>query len=180
MFLQILKAAEEKRARIQKNLKRLKKRVAAGDEFMRQHKYSWDWVFVFKVAEADEVPTPFQKRHSVRNVISKLCEAGLQTSMFYSVQQDEVYCKVPRPPPPHTDTYTHLFTLPTGVGHQVRAHPDRLKAEADRIDMQVPLDESCLKVFGHDLHRARPYLSLSASNNINEDGPQTPSPASAG
>lgn len=45
----VLKDAEEKRLRIQKNLKRLKKRIAAGDEFMAQHGYSWDWVLVFKV-----------------------------------------------------------------------------------------------------------------------------------
>ena len=116
----VLRQAEEKRLRIQKNLKRLRKRVVAGDDFMKEHGYSWDWVFVFKVAEADELPLPFQKKNSVRAVVSKLCEAGLQTSMFYSVQQDEVYCKV-------------------------RAHPDRLKAEADRIDYSMRLDSLCLK-----------------------------------
>lgn len=52
---QILANAEEKRQRIQKNLKRLRKRIMKNDEFMQQHKYSWDWVLVFKVAEADEV-----------------------------------------------------------------------------------------------------------------------------
>lgn len=40
--------------------------------------------------------------------------------MFYSVQQDEVYCKV-------------------------RAVPDRLKMEADRIDYNMPLDSACMK-----------------------------------
>ena len=57
-------------------------------------------------------PTAFQRKNGLRTVVSKLSEAGLQTSMFYSVQQDEVYCKV-------------------------RAHPDRLKAEADRINLNV-------------------------------------------
>ena len=52
---QILANAEVKRQRIQKNLKRLRKRIMNNDEFMKQHKYSWDWVLVFKVAEADEV-----------------------------------------------------------------------------------------------------------------------------
>jgi len=116
----VLADAEEKRLRIQKNLKRLKKRIAAGDEFMAEHGYSWDWVFVFKVAEADDKPDHFQRKFSVRNIVSKLCEAGLQTSMFYSVQQDEVYCKV-------------------------RAVPDRLKSEADRINHPMQLDPMCLK-----------------------------------
>jgi hypothetical protein len=83
----VLKQAEEKRMRIQKNLKLLRKRIIAGDEFFKTHLYSWDWVMVFKVAEADEKPTNYQKKHSIKNVVSKLCEAGLQTSMFYSVQQ---------------------------------------------------------------------------------------------
>jgi len=52
---QILANAEAKRLRVQKNLKRLRKRIMNNDEFMKQHKYSWDWMFVFKVAEADEV-----------------------------------------------------------------------------------------------------------------------------
>lgn len=83
----VLKQAEEKRARIQKNLRLLRKRIIAGDEFFKTHLYSWDWVMVFKVAEADEKPTHFQKKHSIKNVVSRLCESGLQTSMFYSVQQ---------------------------------------------------------------------------------------------
>jgi anoctamin-10/anoctamin-7 len=116
----VLKQAEEKRKRIQKNLKLLRKRVIAADEFYKAHLYSWDWVMVFKVAEADEKPTNYQKKHNVKTVVSRLCEAGLQTSMFYSVQQDEVYCKI-------------------------RAHPDRLKTEADRINHPMPLDENFLK-----------------------------------
>lgn len=87
----VLKQAEEKRIRIQKNLKLLRKRIIAGDDFFKAHSYSWDWVFVFKVAEADEKPTNFQKKHSIKNVVSRLCEAGLQTTMFYSVQQVRFY-----------------------------------------------------------------------------------------
>lgn len=83
----VLKQAEEKRLRIQKNLKLLRKRIIASDDFFKAHLYSWDWVLVFKVAEADEKPTNFQKKHSIKNVVSRLCEAGLQTTMFYSVQQ---------------------------------------------------------------------------------------------
>lgn len=90
------------------------------DDFSKANGYSYDFVFVFRVFSSDDKPTDYQRKHSVRKVVTRLCESGLATSMFYSVQQDEVYCKV-------------------------RALPSRLQAEADRINYSMPLDAQSLK-----------------------------------
>lgn len=116
----VLKDAEEKRLRVAKNLKRLKKRIKQQDEFSKAHGYNYDLVLVFTIHEASDRPSDYQRKHSVRKVVTRLCEAGLETSMFFSVQQDEVYCKV-------------------------RANPVRLQTEADRINHKMPLDAALLK-----------------------------------
>ncbi len=84
----VLKMADERRKRIERNIQKLEKKIKDADpEFHKKHGYTWDWVLVFKVAEADDIPTLYQRKHSARTVVSRLTEAGLETLLFYSVQQ---------------------------------------------------------------------------------------------
>mmetsp|Transcript_20422 Transcript_20422/g.69393 ORF Transcript_20422/g.69393 Transcript_20422/m.69393 type:complete len:748 (+) Transcript_20422:84-2327(+) len=117
-LLKIAKAYDAKlRARVADiELSRKKSR----DAFRVQNGYSWDWVVVFKVLEEDEKTKPFQREHSVKWILSKFAQGGLQMRMFYSVQNDEVYCKL-------------------------RATLERLEKEADRIDYKLPLDPQALQ-----------------------------------
>lgn len=56
--------------------------------------HSYDWVFVFQVRDEWDDLDDFQKEFSMKRVINALAAAGLHTSQFYSVQRDEVYCKI--------------------------------------------------------------------------------------
>ena len=56
----------------------------------------------------------------MREILKKLGEGGLETKMYYSVQRDEVYCKI-------------------------RASLGRLKNEADRIDYKLLLERETLR-----------------------------------
>lgn len=78
---------------------------------------SYDWVLVFEVHEDDTMEkTEFQQKYSMKNIIGALRSAGLHTHPFYSVQRDEVYCKV-------------------------RCPLKRLMEQADQIDHNMQLDE---------------------------------------
>jgi len=80
--------AEERRKRIERNIQKLESKIKDADpEFHKKHGYTWDWVLVFKVADSDDIPTIYQRKHSTRAVVSRLTEAGLETLLFYSVQQ---------------------------------------------------------------------------------------------
>lgn len=60
-------------------------------------RYSYDWVFVFKVTdERTELPRE-RKKYSLRNILERVQGAGLDAAMFYSTQRDEVYCKIRAP-----------------------------------------------------------------------------------
>ncbi|OQR85391.1 anoctamin-like protein [Achlya hypogyna] len=77
----------------------------------------WDYVIAFPNPEHRTVPAPV----SMEEILQKLHEHGLQFKLFYSATRDMVMC-------------------------QIRAHYDRLKMEADRIDMPVLLDKAQLQV----------------------------------
>jgi hypothetical protein len=49
---------------------------------------------VFQVRDEWDDLNDFQKEFSMKRVINALTAAGLHTSQFYSVQRDEVYCKI--------------------------------------------------------------------------------------
>lgn len=72
----------------------LDKRKAYHDPFRGKYGYSWDYVMVFKVYNHDEAQTPFQQKYSLKMVLNRLADAGLETKLFYSVQVS-LY-----PPPP--------------------------------------------------------------------------------
>jgi hypothetical protein len=105
-------------------LKRVKdamaKRRNISDNFRAENGYSWDYVMVFKVYDSEEKLSPAQKKNSLKNLLAELGSGGLETKLFYSVQADEVYCKI-------------------------RAPLTRLMKEADRINLKLPLNPDNLR-----------------------------------
>jgi hypothetical protein len=97
----------------------LAKRDAVKDPFRATNGYSWDYVMVFRVTPAEEKMSKKQKEHSLKFIINRLADAGLQTKIFYSVQHDELYLKI-------------------------RAPLKRLQREADRIDYPLQLEPTVL------------------------------------
>lgn len=71
-----------------------RKREGLPDDFFLTTGYSYDWIFVFQVRNEWDELSDFQKEFSMKRVINSLTMAGLETSQFYSVQRDEVYCKI--------------------------------------------------------------------------------------
>ena len=69
------------------------------DPFRGVNGYSWDFVMVFKIRKFDDKQTPKQLNplFSVKGLLDLLAESGLQTKLFYSVQNDELYCKIRAP-----------------------------------------------------------------------------------
>jgi hypothetical protein len=66
-------------------------------KFRKQNGHSWDCCIIWKVRKEEESLTPLQNKNSIKKIINKLQEAGLQASLFYSCQFDEVYCKIRAP-----------------------------------------------------------------------------------
>ncbi|RHY94480.1 hypothetical protein DYB37_006836 [Aphanomyces astaci] len=90
------------------------------DPFEVKHGYNYDYVFVFKVHDETEELTQIQKDLSMRTVLQRLANAGLETKMYYSTSRDLVFCKI-------------------------RASLERLCKEADRIDLKLEFDSDELK-----------------------------------
>ena len=86
------------------------------DDFMKINGYSYDFVLVYQVHEESGFKlTLDQTQFSLRSVIEKLTKAQLECEYFYSCQRDEIYIKI-------------------------RASPEKLKKEANRIDYKLLLD----------------------------------------
>ena len=68
----------------------LKKRKLVKDPFRSLNGYSWDYVFVFRVIPITERLTPIQEEKSLKFILHRLADSGLQTKLFFSVQNDEV------------------------------------------------------------------------------------------
>ena len=60
------------------------------DPFRNTNGYGYDYCMVFKVIPVSEKLSEKQKEFSLKNIINRLADAGIQTKMFYSVQNDEV------------------------------------------------------------------------------------------
>lgn len=97
----------------------LEKRQQVKDPFRAANGYSWDYVMVFRVTPADEKMTKEQEEKSLRFILTRLADAGLQTKLFYSVQHDELYVKI-------------------------RASLKRLEREADRVNYRLQLEPTVL------------------------------------
>jgi anoctamin-10/anoctamin-7 len=97
----------------------LEKRKSVKDPFRSVNGYSWDYVMVFQIRNIEEKATTLQQQKSLKFIINSLAESGLQTKLFYSAQNDEVYCKI-------------------------RAPITRLMKEADRVNYKLLLEPTCL------------------------------------
>lgn len=97
----------------------LEKRRLIKDPFRNTYGYSWDYVMVYRVIPADERLSSVQETKSLKYILERITDAGLQTKLFYSVQNDEVYVKIRCPLP-------------------------RLMREADRINYHVLLEPNQL------------------------------------
>lgn len=95
---------------------------AIEDDFVKEHGYSYDYAFVFKVYGEDEIAglNEAQRKFTMKNIIDRCNQALMQTKCFYSCQRDEIYVKV-------------------------RVSPSRLEAEADRIDYKLLLNKDQLR-----------------------------------
>lgn len=97
------------------------KRANTRDDFRAINGYSWDYVMVFQVYKADRKLSQAQEdpKNSIKGVVSRLADAGLETKLYYSVQNDEVYCKI-------------------------RANLKRLMKEADRVEYIALLEPNAI------------------------------------
>jgi len=90
------------------------------DPFRTDNGYSWDYIICFRVYHEDDILTQEQRVHSMKRILGRLSAGGMETRLFYSVQHDEVYCKI-------------------------RAPLERIMKEADRINYKLQLDGAVLK-----------------------------------
>lgn len=97
----------------------LDERKLVKDTFRNTYGYSWDYCMVFEVHDAEDRLTAEQQKKSLKYVIDRLAEGGLQTKLFFSAQKDEVYLKI-------------------------RAPLKRLQREADRISYRLLLEPAIL------------------------------------
>jgi hypothetical protein len=97
----------------------LEKRKLVKDPFRNTNGYSWDYVMVFQVKPIEMKMSKIQEERSLKFIIGRLADAGLQTKLFYSVQHDEIYVKI-------------------------RAPLRRLLKEADRINYRLLLEPTIL------------------------------------
>jgi hypothetical protein len=116
--------------RIQKALD-LRKKVK--DKFRNTYGYSWDYVIIFKILKIKQSKqlnkTIYKnksdiegyKYNSIKFIIIRLSDSGLQNKLYYSIQKDEVYCKI-------------------------RCPLNRLKEEAERIKYRLLLEPNCINL----------------------------------
>lgn len=96
---------------------KLRKRVK--DPFRNTYGYSWDYCMVFSITPSKTKLKPVQEKNSLKMIIGRLTDAGLQIKLFYSVQRDEIYLKI-------------------------RAPLKRLFREADRLNYRLALEPTAL------------------------------------
>jgi hypothetical protein len=87
------------------------------EDFYKHYGYTYEFAFVFAVLtnEEKEALTPYQLKFTMKSIINRLQNAGLETKLFYSCQRDEIYVKV-------------------------RATHERLLKQADIINYKLLLD----------------------------------------
>jgi anoctamin-10/anoctamin-7 len=95
-------------------------RLKVKDPFDMRNGYNYDYIMVFKVYEEGEDISDMQKKKNMTYIIKRLNQGGLETKLYYSAQNDEVYCKI-------------------------RCNMKRLLLEADRIDFVLPFDQDVLE-----------------------------------
>ena len=106
-----------------RNANKPKKRPKKTDSFFKENGYGYDYVMVFEVYDEakKESLNAFQKKYSMKSCVDRIQMANMESRSFYSCQRDEVYLKI-------------------------RASPDRLKKEANRIEYKLLLDKERLRI----------------------------------
>lgn len=82
--------------------------------------WSWDWIMVFRVQEADDVVTRYQEQYSLRRIVERLNAGGLETKLYLSYDYSKIFCKI-------------------------RSSKERLCLAAAATDYQLMLDEEEVK-----------------------------------
>ena len=90
------------------------------DSFELQYGYNYDYAMVFQVWDEATELTSEQREMSMRTIVTRLKTAGLETSMYYSIDRNQVLCKI-------------------------RASVERLKQEASRVEYKLELDHLSLR-----------------------------------
>eukprot|EP01031_Cornospumella_fuschlensis_P043140 gene43140-52728_t len=114
--------------------KAMEKRKAVKDPFRNTNGYSWDYVIVFQVHNADSRIKPVQEEKSIKFIIQRLSDAGLQTKMFYSVQNDEVYLKIRCP-------YSRLIQEADRINYRLCMEPAQLGNQLRMGNMKGPVEK---------------------------------------
>lgn len=119
-------------------------RKAVKDTFRNTYGYSWDYCMVFNVHDAQDKLKPVQEEFSLKYVINRLAEGGLQTKLFYSVQNDEIYLKIRCPLrrlQKEADRINYRLLLePTILGNKLREGNLKGPAEKQWKPVEVPFD----------------------------------------
>lgn len=144
--------------RIQKALN-LRKKVK--DKFRNTYGYSWDYVIIFKILTLkqnkrlnktiykNKSDIEGYKYNSIKFIIIRLSDSGLQNKLYYSIQKDEIYCKI-------------------------RCPLNRLKEEAERINYRLLLEPNCLNLIlqmGNEIGPIeKQWKGIYIDNNNNDNG----------
>jgi len=120
----------------------LDKRKLVKDTFRNTYGYSWDYVMVFRVAPVEEKMTQVQNENSLKFILGRISDAGLQNRLFYSVQRDEVYCKIRCPMPRllrEADRINYRLRLePAGLANKLREGHLKGPIEKQWKSVEVP------------------------------------------
>lgn len=95
LFWRILRAlkrmSEARRKKMEERIEMaIQMRKKISDPFRNTNGFGWDYCMVFKVIPASDKLTKEQEEFSLKKILNRLADAGVQTKMFYSVQNDEV------------------------------------------------------------------------------------------
>lgn len=115
-----------------KNKLKIPHSVLKNDIFVDQNGYSWDFVLVFKIWEEHKKKelNQYQETFSMRNVVGRLTDGGLETRLFFSKLKDEVYVKIRGSP-------KRLMAEASRIKYSLRLNPERVRNKAQfgkRID----------------------------------------------
>lgn len=69
-------------------------RLRVKDPFDMKNGYNYDYIMVFKVYEEDEDISEMQRKKNMTYILKRLSRGGLETKLYYSAQNDEVYAKI--------------------------------------------------------------------------------------
>ena len=143
-MLRLLKQISEnwKKAMKERIKAAMDKRKTVKDQFRNTYGYSWDYVMVFSVIPIKTKLRDVQNENSLKFILGRLNDAGLQNKLFYSVQRDEVYCKIRCPLPrllKEADRINYrLLMEPAGLANRLRAGNEKGPIEKQWKPVEIP------------------------------------------